>query len=153
MHRRCKIHFIVSALGGVLTLLLVVNCGFSSSKDDAAEVMTRYFAAIEARDYPAAMAYYAETFFKETSRNAWKAQLLSYNRRLGNLESFEAVNWNVKKNVGANAGTYVQVIYKTIYARHPAVEKFILKEAPAGFRIIVHRVEARGMPKGRSQSI
>ena len=137
----------------VVLLLVLSGCGISSSKDDAAEVMTRYFAAIEARDYPAAMAYYAETFFKETSRDTWEAQLQRYNRRLGNLESFEAVNWNVKKNVGANAGTYVQVIYKTRYARHPAVEKFILKKAAAGFRIIVHRVEARGVPRGKTESI
>lgn len=138
----------------VLVLLLVLSgCGVSGSKDDAAEVMTQYFAAIEARDYPAAMAYYAENFFKETSRDAWEAQLHRYNRRLGNLESFEAVNWNVKKNVGVNAGTYVQVIYKTIYARHPAVEKFILKKVAAGFRIVVHRVEARGVPKGKTESI
>ena len=139
---------------GLLMLLLVLSgCGFSSSKEDAAEVMTQYFAAIQAQDFPEAMAYYAETFFKETSRETWEDQLHRYNRRLGNLESFEAVNWNVKKNVGTNAGTYVQVIYKTTYARHQAVEKFILKKAAAGFRIIVHRVEARGIPKGKSQSI
>jgi len=141
-------------IGVLLSLLLLLSgCGFSSSKEAVAEVMTQYFAAIEARDYPAAMDFYAETFFKDASRDAWEAQLHKYNRELGDLESYEAVNWNVKKNVGANAGTFVQVVYKTDYSRHPAVEKFILKKAAAGFRIIAHRIDAKDMPKGKTEFI
>jgi len=141
-------------IGLLLSLLLLLSsCGFSASKEDVAEVMTQYFSAIEARDYPAAMDYYAEAFFKDASRDAWEAQLQKYNRQLGDLESFEAVNWNVKKNVGANAGTFVQVVYKTHYSRHPAVEKFILKKADAGFRIIMHRIDAKDLPKGKTEFI
>lgn len=134
-------------------LLLLSSCGFSASREDAAEVMTHYFRAIEARDYPAAMDYYAEAFFKNASREAWEAQLRKYNRQLGDLESFKAVNWNVKKNVGTNAGTLVQVVYKTDYSRHPAVEQFILKKAAAGFRIIAHRIDAKDLPRGKTELI
>lgn len=141
-------------IGVLLSLLLLLSgCGFSSSKEAVAEVMTQYFTAIEARDYPAAMDFYAETFFKDASRDAWEAQLHKYNRELGDLESYEAVNWNVKKNVGANAGTFVQVVYKIDYSRHPAIEKFILKKAAAGFRIIAHRIDAKDMPKGKTEFI
>ena len=134
-------------------LLLLSSCGFSDSKEAVAEVMTRYFTAIEAQDYPAAMDFYAETFFKEASRETWEAHLHNTNRQLGDLESYEAVNWNVKKNVGANAGTFVQVVYKTRYSRHPAVEKFILKKAAEGFRIIAHRIDAKNLPKGKTEFI
>jgi hypothetical protein len=141
-------------IGLLLSLLLLLSsCGFSASKEDVTEVMTQYFTAIEAQDYLAAMEYYAASFFKEASREAWEAQLQKYNRQLGDLESFEAVNWNVKKNVGANAGTFVQVIYKTHYSRHPAVEKFILKKAAVGFRIIAHRIDAKALPKGKTEFI
>jgi hypothetical protein len=137
----------------LLLLLLLASCGFSASKEDVTEVMTHYFTAIEARDYPTAMDYYAASFFKDASRDAWEAQLQQYNRQLGDLESFEAVNWNIKKNVGANAGTFVQVVYKTHYSRHPAVEKFILKKAAAGFRIIAHRIDAKALPRGKTEFI
>jgi hypothetical protein len=137
----------------LMLLLLFASCGFSASKEDVTEVMTHYFTAIEARDYPAALDYYAASFFKDASRDAWEAQLQKYNRQLGDLESFEAVNWNIKKNVGANAGTFVRVVYKTRYSRHPAEEKFILKKGTAGFRIIAHRIDAKALPRGKTEFI
>lgn len=141
-------------IGLLLTLALVLSsCGFSASKEAVGEVMVQYFTAIEAHDYPSAADFYAPSFFKDTSRDAWEAQLQTYNRHLGDLESFEAVNWKVKKNVGAHAGTFVQVVYKTRYSRHPAVERFVLKKADQGFRIIAHRVDAKALPKGKPQFI
>lgn len=125
----------------------LAGCGFSSSRDAASETMGRYFTAIETQDYPAAMACYAEVFFEKTPRNSWERKLRDYNRQLGNLERFEAMSWNVKKHVGANGGTFVQVVYKTSYSRHPAVEMFVLQKGEEGFRIIAHRVEVKGAPK------
>jgi Protein of unknown function (DUF4019) len=141
-------------IGLLLSLaLLLSNCGFSDSKEAVGEVMAQYFKAIEARNYPSATDFYAPAFFKTTSRDAWESQLQTYNRQLGDLEFFEAINWKVKKNVGANAGTFVQVVYKTRYSRHPALEQFILKKADKGFRIIAHRVDAKALPKGKTQFI
>lgn len=134
----------------LLLALLLAGCGFSASQEAAAEVMTRYFAAIETRDYEAALTVYAASFFRDTSRDAWAAHLEGYTRQLGDLESYEAVNWNVKKNVGANAGTFVQVTYKIRYSRQPAVEQFILMKADAGFRVIAHRIKARNRPPGET---
>jgi hypothetical protein len=144
-----------SRTGGLLLslLLLLSGCGFSSSQEAAAEVMGQYFAAIEAQDYPSAMAFYAEAFFKDSSREAWEAQLRHYNRQLGDLQSFEAISWNVKKHAGANAGTFVRVVYRTRYSRHPAVEQFILKKTDADFRIIAHRLDAKDAPGGKTQFI
>ncbi len=130
-----------------LWLVLLIGCGFSSSRDAASETMGRYFTAIEAQDYPAALACYAEAFFEKTSRNAWERKLRGYNRQLGSLERFEAMSWNVKKHVGANGGTFVQVVYKTAYSRHPATEMFMLQKGEEGFRIIAHRLEVKGAPK------
>ena len=142
------------AWGFVLTLLLVLSsCGFSDSREAAAEVMEQYFAAIEGQDYPSAMACYADSFFKDSSRQAWEAQLRRYNHQLGDLESHEAVSWNVKKHAGANAGTFVRVVYRTHYSRHPALEQFILKKAQAEYRIIAHRIQAEAMPQGETQFI
>ncbi len=136
-----------------LTLLLfLMGCGFSSSREDAAEIMEMYFAAIEGQDFQAAMAFYAETFFKESSRKSWESKLKGYNRQLGNLESYEAISWKVKKNMGANAGTFVQAVYRTRYSRRPAVEQFILKKADAGFQIIAHRIEAKEVGKGKGKT-
>ena len=132
----------------LLLLLLLAGCGFSDSREAAAEVMGQYFAALEAQDYPSAMEFYADAFFKDSSRETWEAQLRRYNHLLGDLKSFEAVSWNVKKNVGANAGTFVRVIYKTLYSRHPAVEQFILIKEDAGFRIIAHQLDAGKAPGG-----
>jgi hypothetical protein len=141
-------------IGLLLTIALVLSsCGFSASKEAVGEVMAQYFKAIEAQDYPSAADFYAPAFFKNTSRDAWEAQLQTYRRHLGDLESFEAVNWKVKKNVGAHAGTFVQVVYKTRYSRHPAMERFILKKADQGFRINAHRLHADALPKGKTQFI
>jgi hypothetical protein len=140
--------------GLLLTLLLVMSgCGFSDSREAAAEVMEQYFAAIEGQDYLSATAFYADGFFKESSRQDWEDQLRRYNRQLGDLESYEAVSWNVKKHVGANAGTFVRVVYRTHYSRHPALEQFILKKAQTEYRIVAHRIQAEAMPRGETQFI
>ena len=141
--------------GLLLTMLLLLSgCGFSDSRKAAAEVMEQYFAAIEGQDYPSATACYADSFFKASSRQAWEDQLRRYNRQLGDLESHEAISWNVKKHAGANAGTFVRVVYRTHYSRHPAVEQFILKKAQAeDYRIIAHRIQAEAMPRGETQFI
>lgn len=139
--------------GLLLILLLLSSCGFGDSRKAAEQMMGQYFAAIEAQDYSSAMGFYAETFFKDASRGDWEAQLRRYNRQLGDLESFEAVSWNIKKHVGGNGGTLVRVVYKTRYARHPAVEHFILKKAEADFRIIAHRIDAAVMPQGETHFI
>jgi len=134
-------------------LLLLAGCGFSDSREAAAEVMEQYFAAIEGQDYPSAVTYYADDFFKDASRQEWEDQLRRYNRQLGDLQSYEAVSWNVKKHAGSNAGTFVRVVYKTRYSRHPAVEQFILKKMQDDYRIVAHRIQAEAMPKGETQFI
>jgi hypothetical protein len=134
-------------------LLLLAGCGFSDSREGAAEVMEQYFTAIQEQDYPAAMAFYADAFFKDASRQEWEARLRHYNRQLGDLESYEAVSWNIQKHMGSNAGTFVRVIYKTRYSRHPAVEQFILKKMPEAYRIVAHRIQAEAMPQGETQFI
>jgi hypothetical protein len=134
-------------------VLSAVGCGFSASREAAAESMARYFEAVEHRDYDAALAVCADSFFQETSREVREAELAANARRLGDLLSYEAVSWNVKKNVGAGAGTYVKVVYKTRYSRQPAVERFILKKVDRQFAIIAHQIEARGLPRGKTHFI
>ena len=138
---------------GLILALLAAGCGFSANREAAAEAMSAYFAAIERRDYTAATAVYADSFFKDITREAWEAQLEDTTGRLGNLESYEAVSWNVKKHVGANAGTFVKVAYKTRYSRQPALEQFILKKVEGDFVIIAHRIEAKNLPQGKTYFI
>lgn len=137
----------------LILALLATGCSFSASREAAEEAMADYFAAIERRDYAAAMDVCADSFFKDVSREAWEARLAGTTRRLGDLQSYEAVSWNVKKSVGANGGTFVQVIYQTRYTRRPAVEQFILKKADGDFRIIAHRIDARDLPQGKTHFI
>ena len=134
-------------------LLLLSGCGFNDSRDAAAEVMTHYFTAIKGQDYPSALALYADAFFGETSRQEWEAQLRHYNRQLGDLESYEAVSWNIQKHAGSNVGTFVRVIYRTRYSRHPAVEQFILTKVQDAYRIVAHRIQPETVPRGETQFI
>ena len=133
--------------------LLMSGCGFSASREAAAKTMARYFEALKQHDYAAALAVYADSFFKDVSREAWEVRLEDYMRQLGDLQRYEAVRWNVKKHVGANAGTFVKVVYNTRYARQPAVEQFILKKADGDFVIIAHRIEAKSLPRGETHFI
>ena len=137
----------------LILMLAAAGCGFSASREAAADAMSHYFEAVERHDYAAALAVYADSFFRDTSREAWEAQLEGYNRRLGDLMSYEAVSWNVKKHVGANGGTFVKVIYKTRYSRQPAVEQFILKKADGDFVIIAHHIQAKALPQGKTYAI
>jgi hypothetical protein len=139
--------------GWLILALVVAGCGFSASQEAAAESMARYFAAVERRDYAAALAVCADSFFEDTSREAREAELADHARRLGDLLSYEALSWNVKKNVGAKAGTFVKVVYKTRYSRQLAVERFILKKADGDFVIIAHQIEARNLPRGETHFI
>ena len=140
--------------GLLLTMLLLLSgCGFSDSRKAAAEVMEQYFTALKGQDFPSALACYADAFFEDTSRQEWEAQLRHYNRQLGDLESYEAVSWNIQKHAGSNVGTFVRVIYRTRYSRHPAVEQFILTKVQEDYRIVAHRIQAEAMPQGETQFI
>ena len=138
----------------LIGFLLPASCGFSSSQEDAAGIMNHYFTALADQNYAGAVDYFADELLKKTSRPKWEAKLRGYNRQLGNLESFEAVSWNVQRKMGTDAMTLVKVVYQTRYSRRPAVETFILKKGDQGFQIVAHRMTIEdGPPEGRTDYI
>ena len=135
------------ALG--LILAFFTGCGLSSftdPKDDAESTMAKVFELIQMRDYESTLNYYSQNFFGAVSEEEWIGLLEHVNEKLGDLESFELLNWNVEKKMGPATGTYVQLVYRTQYSRYEAQEEIVFQKEVRGpdLKIVGHHIKSRG---------
>ncbi len=135
------------ALG--LILAFVTGCGLSSftdPKDDAESTMAEVFELIQVRDYESTLNYYSQNFFGVVSEEEWIGLLEHVNEKLGDLESYELLNWNVEKKLGPATGTFVQLVYRTQYSRYDAQEEIVFQKGVIGsdLKIVGHHIKSKG---------
>ncbi len=132
-----------------LMLMILSTCGFIGSKDDAESTVSKVFELIQERDYDSALNYYSNRFFGVVSEEEWIGMLEYVNEKLGDLESYELLNWNVEKKMKPISGTFVRLVYKTQYTKYEAQENILLQQEGRGsdFRIIGHRINSPGFLK------
>jgi hypothetical protein len=138
------------ALG--LILPFITGCGlsgFTEPKDDAESTMAEVFELIQLRDYESTLNYYSQTFFGAVSEDEWIGLLEHVNEKLGDLESYELLNWNVEKKMGPATGTYVQLVYRTQYSRYEAQEEIVFQKEVRGpdLKIVGHHIKSQGFLK------
>lgn len=138
-----------SSAGSLLILasLMLASCNPGADKDQAEQIGKAYFDAIQVHDYERAASFYAPQFYERTPRDKWLGTLRTINDKLGDLQSYQEMKWNVRASATTSGGgTAVELEYRVIYSKYPAEETFTLTK-PAGtntFQIIGHRVNSEG---------
>ena len=105
----------------------------------------------------AAMDFYGADFFAATEPDEWKNILRSLNGKLGEIQSFEMVDWNVSSTAGSGGGTYAVLIYRTNRTKYRAQETLTLTKRPGDteFKVVAHNITSQGLlsvePKESSQ--
>jgi hypothetical protein len=121
-----------------------VSCTVSSeSESAAADVANRYFESIRKKDFDTALNFYAPQFFERTPQETWLQNLKKVNDKLGDLKSYELVQWEVRNNIGTSeSGTFYILQYKVVYAKQSANERITLFKPVAGgeIKILGHNI-------------
>lgn len=131
-------------LGCLLLAGGIAACDSTLTDTAPAEVVAkRYFELIKVRDFDGVLPLYSPQFFATTSKEKWLQDLRKVNERLGNLESYELVRWEIKNSLGtADRGTFYLLHYKSTYERQSAIEKITLFKPASGgdIKILSHAI-------------
>ncbi len=130
-----------------LLLILVFGCGFTEDKNVAENLANDLFDSISVQDFDRTMHFYSSRFFEHTSQDEWLAILHNLNMKLGDLESYELVSWNIKKQAHTSGtGTYVLLQYNVNYSKYPSVETLTLFRPIGGeLKILGHNINSAGL--------
>jgi hypothetical protein len=101
----------------ILIIIFMVSCSKNGvSKNDVLSFMDTYFEEIKQNDFNKIESYYSETFYKNSSREAWEELFNKVHSIIGKLESTELESWNMKSMLATSgSGTTYTLIYKNKY--------------------------------------
>jgi len=146
----------LASLGAVCVAsgTLTAGCNPAAEKATMEELCGRVFALIRGKNYEAVADLYDARFYETTTRSEWVALLDRVARKLGDLQKYELVAWNMRQFAGAGgtpgSGTYGEMQYKTTYAKYAASEVLTVFR-PAGssgpYRVIGHKLDSEGFLK------
>jgi hypothetical protein len=147
----------LAAMGsiGVASVTQVTGCNPAAEKSAAEGLCGRLFVLIQSKDYEAAADLYDARFYQMMPRAEWIVLLGTVAQKLGDLQKYELVTWNMRQVAGAGdapaSGTYGDLQYKTIYARFEAAEALTVFRPAAGdgpYRVVGHKINSEGFLKG-----
>jgi hypothetical protein len=135
----------------ILILGLVASCADEiEDKTIAEDAAKSYFNAIRDKDFDKALTFYSPEFFKRTSHEVWLQTLKTMNAKLGDLKSYELIDWRFQKNIGmVSNDTFYLMKYKVIYSKYSAEERldFIKPASGDEIKIIGHSINSEGLSK------
>jgi hypothetical protein len=135
---------IVSLAGTLLS-----GCGLGKAKGEAELVAQAYFDCIQKSDFDGATEVFSSKAFQETSREDWRTMQEKISEKLGPLQSYKLVNWNVFKGTkpGGLSGTIVNLGYEVTYEKYPAqVAMVVYKPLGRGeFQIVSMNINSQGL--------
>ncbi|MCP4181593.1 MAG: DUF4019 domain-containing protein [bacterium] len=118
------------ALLVILLVNILISCSVNFNKQPAIDVMEDYFSKIDKDNLDILIDYYAESMFKETSKEEWKDLLEKIHKKLGDFESAELTSWNLKNMAQlSGSGTYYYFTYKSKYTNSSANEQVTMFKA------------------------
>ncbi len=142
--RLLPVVLIVGLAGTVLS-----GCGMGAAKGEAELVAQAYFDCIQKSDLDGAMEVFSAKFFQETSREDWRTVLEKVSEKLGPLQSYKLVRWNVFKGTkpGGLSGTLVQLGYQVTYQKYPAQVLMVVHKPVGGgeFQIVSMNINSQGL--------
>ncbi len=132
----------------IFLALLVAGCGAEEKKARASAVVEHYFQAVKTNDPDRAMTFFAKRFFETRSPAGWKADFRLITARLGPLQSYSRRGWNWRTDfVPPASGTEVTLEYEVRYAKHPAIETFVVHKpfTRNEYQIVNHSIASEGL--------
>jgi hypothetical protein len=135
---------------GIGLIGIVSGCGFQKERTAAESVAANVFENIKTGHIESVSAYYSPLFFRQTSKEEWESILQNMNKKLGTLESYELVNWNVRKQVNiTGSGTYWLLQYNVQYSKYPATETLNIFKPIGGseYKILGHNINSAAFLK------
>jgi len=139
---RCK------ALLMVMFVFLACN-SHRDAKLKGEAFLTSYFEGVRSHQYDTVLALYSPDFFKVTPKEKWRATLSAFPGLLGELQSYQLVNWQskAKRSVGfgmAQDGTYMTFVYAVRYSLKSSIETFVLfiPKGASSMTIIAHNIKS-----------
>jgi len=125
------------------------GCDIKKEKVVAEAVVARLFIKVQAGDFESAMSLYSRKFFRRTPKDDWKSTLGNIHDKLGSLQNYELVNWNIRTQINTfGCGTYCVMQYKVKYSMHPANETITMfKPIGSKFQIRGHNINSVGLMK------
>jgi hypothetical protein len=134
---------IVSLAGALLS-----GCGMGEAKGEAELVAQAYFGCIQKTDFDGAMELFSTKFFQATPREDWRAMQEKIGEKLGKLQSYNLVRWNVFKGKKSGlSGTIVELGYEATYEKYPAQVLMVVYKPVGGeeFEIISMNINSQGL--------
>ncbi len=127
----------------------LTGCGFKKSLTDADKFMDGHFKAVRAKDFETVLGEYSSDFYAKTPRLKWSTMLSGVYEKLGDLQSYKVVKFNVLNRLGSRAGTCVVLIYRVTYSKSEAQEDFTLfrAENETEFKISGHFIHSNALAK------
>lgn len=132
-----------------LTLLLT-GCGAQDREAKARAVAEGYLQALKDKSPDKAMTFFAPTYFETRSPAGWKADLRLITNRLGPLQSYSLRSASSRTDfVPPDSGIQVTLQYDVRYARHSAVETFIVLRpfTRNEYKIVSHSIASAGFTR------
>lgn len=131
-------------------VLTSAGCGTEDKQAKARAVAEGYLQAVKDKDPDRAMTFFAKAYFQTRSPAGWKADLRLITTRLGALQSYSLRSWSWRTDlVPPDSGTHVTLQYNVKYAKHAAVETFILLKpfTRHEYKIVSHSISSEGLLK------
>ena len=132
----------------IFLALLVAGCGAEEKKARASAVAEGYLKAVKDKDLDKAMSFFAKAYFETRSPTGWKADQRLNTTRLGPLQSYSLTSWSWRTDfVPPDSGTHVTLEYDVKYAKHSAVESFLLLKpfTRHEYKIMSHSIASEGL--------
>ena len=130
--------------------LTIAGCGAGDKQARARAVAEGYLQAVKDKDPNKAMTFFAKAYFETRSPAGWKADLRLITSRLGPLQSYSLRSWSWRTDfVPPDSGTHVTLQYNVKYAKHSAVETFIMLKpfTRNEYKIVSHSIASEGLMK------
>jgi hypothetical protein len=141
---RVLLAVLIASLAGTL----LSGCGMGEAKGEAELVAQAYFDCIQKADFDGAMELFSAKFFQATPREEWRVMQEKIGEKLGGLQSYKLVQWNVFKGKKSGlSGIIVELGYEATYEKYPA-QVLIVAYKPVGgeeFGIISMNVNSQGL--------
>lgn len=139
----------ISIIEIFMLVLMLSGCGITQDKSNAESIAISVFENIKTGNIDKALTFYSSKFFEGIAKEEWKSILDKMDAKIGNIQSYELVSWNVKKQAHTSgSGTYCVLQYKIKRLKYPATETLtIFKPIGGEFQVLGHNINSIGLLK------
>ena len=137
---------LVSTILFTMFCLSIFSCGFVKGKGEAEKVAESLFDARIQDGWNGTDKYYSDIFWKNTTEKKWHNIQSLVTKAMGELKSYSLTNWNVQSKVHTKevSGTFVRLIYATVYENGEGIETLVVYKPVKGkkYAVLGHNINS-----------